>query len=164
MKAITVWPEWAALVAARLKPLENRGPESPRWLGRAIGQRVAVHAGKHVGGRPGLPAWEEAQDSLWWTGLPAGWEIELRHERSEPRIRWRRVPDDDPGQWQSAPLARGAIVCTAVLGRPHRPSGKPWENDDPTTWCWPLLDVQPLAVPVPCRGAQGLWTTWETLP
>lgn len=24
-------------------------------------------------------------------------------------------------------------------------------------WGWPLVDVQPLASPVPCRGAQGLW-------
>jgi hypothetical protein len=26
---------------------------------------------------------------------------------------------------------------------------------------WALIDVQPLAPPVPCRGAQGLWTVPE---
>ncbi|MFE2024604.1 ASCH domain-containing protein [Streptomyces hygroscopicus] len=58
----------------------------------------------------------------------------------------------------SWPDARGAVIATAVLAGHHRADGccAPW--GDPRAHHWQLADVQPLAEPVPCRGAQKLWT------
>ncbi|AGP55893.1 MULTISPECIES: ASCH domain-containing protein [Streptomyces violaceusniger group] len=56
------------------------------------------------------------------------------------------------------PDARGAIIATAVLAGHHRADGccAPW--GDARGHHWQLTDVQPLTEPVPCRGAQRLWT------
>jgi len=49
----------------------------------------------------------------------------------------------------------GAIVATALLVRVVYESSSPWFVG-PRGWV--LADVRPLAKPVPCRGAQSLWT------
>ncbi|MFE1936473.1 ASCH domain-containing protein [Streptomyces sp. NPDC059474] len=62
---------------------------------------------------------------------------------------------DALGRW---PDARGAVIATAVLAGHHRADGccSPW--GEPRGHHWQLTDVQPLTEPVPCRGAQRLWT------
>lgn len=63
-------------------------------------------------------------------------------------------------------LPLGAIVAVADLTGCHSssttcgPDGiglcSPWGRWD--AWHWQLSNVRPLADPVPCRGALGLWT------
>ncbi|MFH1833912.1 MAG: ASCH domain-containing protein [bacterium] len=43
MKALTLWQPWAHIVCAGIKKVENRRWRPPR---HAIGQRLAIHAGK----------------------------------------------------------------------------------------------------------------------
>lgn len=141
MRALTLWPEWAALIAHGLKPVENRGWKLPE------GKRIAIHAGAHIGGRKGFPARMEADHAVYWTAIAAGWEMEVQADRILYGTDRREIP-----------IVRGAIVCTAVVGKAHRPSGKPWESADPTTWVHPLRDVVRLETPSPvARGALGLW-------
>ncbi len=77
-----------------------------------------------------------------------------------------------------AGMAFGAVVATARLAdclhierieRGEYSGRYPWLADHRHTsgpWCWLLDGVQPLAEPVPARGAQGLWNLpWpQTLP
>ena len=80
MKALTLWPEWAALIAHGLKPVENRGWKLPE------GERIAIHAGAHIGGRKGRPALEEADNAVYWTALAAGWEMHTVADRIQLRV------------------------------------------------------------------------------
>lgn len=64
--------------------------------------------------------------------------------------------------WNRDNVPTGAIVAVADLAGCHRalPSGAlqcchPW--GEPDVWHWELANVRPLATPVPCRGALGLW-------
>lgn len=181
LTALTLWPEWAAAVVHLGKPLENRGPESPRWLRRVVGRRIAIHAGKYIGGRQSPSALVEARDAMCGTAFGAGWALVGGrgwfgvHRTPDVTPDWRFVfaPDreerllleeggaDAHGRVVIVPVVRSAIVCTAIVGEPHRPSGRPWEQDDAAGWCWPLLDVRRLPEPVPCSGKQGLWTVPE---
>lgn len=155
MRALTLWPEWAALVAQGLKPVENRSWRLPE------GERIAIHAGAHVGGRKGLPAVGEANEAVGQTALDAGWETEVL---PNGRILLRDAVVG--GQWSTIPIVCSAVVCTAVVGMPRRPAGAPWESVHPDTWVNPLVDVVRLRTPVPvARGALGLWpwTDWGDL-
>lgn len=55
-------------------------------------------------------------------------------------------------------LPVGAVVAVARLVDCHPDDGPctPWSAEG--QWHWVLDDVQPLPVPVPCRGALSLWT------
>jgi len=60
---------------------------------------------------------------------------------------------DAPGQsWH-----RGRVIATATLTDCHRCDGgcSPWAQ--PGSWHWVLSGVEPLALPVPAKGALGLW-------
>lgn len=66
-----------------------------------------------------------------------------------------------------AAAACGAVVAVAMLAGCHlspdfggtcgatRPRCSPWA--EPDVYHWQLTGVRPLAEPVPCRGALGLW-------
>lgn len=135
LRALTLWPEWAYAIAHLGKRAENRGWTPPASI---IGQRIAVHAGAHIGGRQGRVATAEAVDAVLCMAARAGRDAFGR----------ALVPEIET-------CATSAIVCTAVV------TG--WDCDDRTGWdvpgqChWRLADVQVLPEPVPCRGAQGLW-------
>ena len=57
------------------------------------------------------------------------------------------------------PDTRGAVLAVATLTGCHPATGccRPWGDRAPA-WHWQLTDVHRLLVPVPCRGALGLWT------
>lgn len=139
IRAWTVWPEWAACMVLHGKRIENR----PRPLPRSLwGQRIALHAGAHVGGRPGRPARREAQQALRSTGLT--W---LEIDRA---LRW-------------ADLNAGKLYATVRVGEPLS-----WREVPPAQsfWCvkgqvWnPLYDFRELKPPEgPIRGKQGYWRT-----
>jgi len=149
MKAITLWSEWAHAVVYRNKRIENRNHKPPKSL---IGQRVAIHAGKHIGGRPGRPA-----------TIAGARALQARHKIATGD--WLTVIDGNDGAiitWLDgqapAAIITSAIVCTAILGEPIENVGQdppPWADPD-SLWWWPLEDVQRID-PIPCSGKQGFW-------
>lgn len=162
MKAITLHPERAHAIVHLGKRCENRNWKPPASL---IGQRIAIHAGKSIGGRPGrasrdaglerlLDACPYQLDSEAW----GNHDLFLRPLGGE---RWHTVKTS-------------CILATAILGEPvdvaaaegerqaeeARPDWAAWGDLRSRFW-WPLLDVQRLAIPVPCAGKQGFWTVPE---
>lgn len=162
MKALTLWPEWAAAIAFLGKLVENRA-----WHpGRAfVGQRIAIHAGAHVGGRPGRVAAYEGLEALEGTASWAGWDLDRTVPRFEEVVREgkqlsRMVFGRDGREGGlDVPVARKAIVCTAVLLGADTEQRTPWDVQGGVHWR--LGDVRRLEVAVPCKGAQGLWTVLD---
>lgn len=146
--ALTVWQPWASLLAAGVKPVENRD-WTPESYNLRAGDHLAIHASvkldresweaayqiaEQVGALPSLP---------WLASLP---EVDTSGRFGKARLRHALET--------AAPY--GAIVAVGVLDEVRRePRG-----DDPW-WCgpvgWYLRDVVALPTPVPCKGAQGLW-------
>jgi hypothetical protein len=140
MRALTLWPEWAWAVAHLGKDVENRGWAPPFWV---LGQQIAIHAGRHVGGKPGARYYLAGTDAVREMAVRAGldpgpladWLNKLHRELCETTsvvVAVARV---------EAECARYAPSGWAVPGQHH----------------WRLHDVVALPRPVPCRGAQGLW-------
>lgn len=137
MRALTLIQPWAWCITHSDKRVENRTWAPPDSL---LGQRFAIHAGKH----------------------PPDLEV-IYGLRGEGVI----VP---PG------LVLGAVVGTArLLGVVHASGvlevapeleslrARAFLVGRRARWWigpigWVLDDVRALAEPVPCRGAQGLWT------
>lgn len=146
MKAITLWQPHASLVAIGAKRVETRS-----WSTSYRGP-VAIHASKR------MPDWarELCFDEPFFSAL----------ERAGD---W--VPDADLPTTTKLNLPFGAIVAAAELWDCRHISGiagKDWLPLDaqelafgdysPGRWMWFLCRVRPLPEPIPCRGAQGLWT------
>jgi hypothetical protein len=140
MRALTLWPEWAWAVAHLGKDVENRAwaPNGQTWHG-VEGRLFAIHAGKHVGGKPGVRAYREGVAMVLDMAEVAGHAM---HEVA-------------PRMHQELAISTSAILAVVTIGEPTRSSPSPWAV--PGRWHWPLLQVRTLAAPVPCRGAQGLW-------
>ena len=130
--AISLWQPWASLVAIGAKQIETRHWSAPR---RHWGQRIAIHAAKR-------------KNDLW---------LCEEHPFSEYDL--------------DAELPLGSLVATAVLARcteinelaaaelqATRPHEYAFGNYDIGRWAWVLLHVEPLAEPVPWRGAQGFFS------
>jgi len=137
MKALTLIQPWSWAIAHAGKRVENREWQPPTQM---FGQRIAIHAGKKFDARASI-----------WIGEETG---------KYPPI--------------STSLARGAIECVATIrgciavrnfcgrGRGLLTQQEICDAID-SPWFggpigWVLADVITLPRPVPCRGAQGLWT------
>lgn len=137
MKALTLIRPWAAAVAHLGKNVENRTWRPPAAL---IGQRFAIHAGKRE-------------------DLAVLRAITLEQlDRGLPMMR-------DAGPQGIVCTVRLAAVFTAagVVHADERIATAKKHGRDFWRWYmgpvgWVLDDVRTLATPVPCRGAQGLWT------
>lgn len=130
MRALTIWQPWASLIAVGAKHVETRGWAAPA---DAIGQRIAIHAAVE-------------QKAL---GLC----------------------DEEPfRRYVQQPLPLGAVVCTARLVRctemteatiqqlaEQAPEEHAFGLYEPGRFAWRLVQVEPLAVPVPFKGKQKLW-------
>lgn len=133
LQALTIWQPWAWAIARAGKDVENRTWHPPR---SAIGRPLAIHAGKRFD--------DDAVESLWLTVAD-------------------ELQDDVPECAEAC--TRGAIIAVATLAE-VKALGEgtarfsPWYGG-PVGWV--LEDVIELAMPVPCRGAQGLWTVPEHL-
>lgn len=137
MKALTLHQPWASLIGnPPLKNIENRTWTPPAGI---LGQRIAIHAGKTYS--------REAADFA------------------------RPLVLDFDKRVGKGLVASGAIVATAVVsgcydstsdigllmfsGLPSEIKQSPWFFG-PVGWL--LTDVVRLREPIPCKGAQGLWT------
>jgi hypothetical protein len=139
MKALSVRQPWLAMITHGQKRVENRSRRS--WHRGPI----ALHAS-------GPDRWDrDGQES---DVVAAEWR----------RLGWPGAPDrKSPNIVYGAVLAVADLldVCegsTFDLG-PLRCDCGPWAARG--QYHWKLANVRPLAEPVPCRGALGLWTLPE---
>lgn len=141
MKALTLWQPWATCVAHHSKLVENRTWEPPASV---IGQRIAIHAGKRfereayedlveLDGLALPPRAEIPAGAVIATARVAGWV------RSEWLVNRCEHPFDFSGLTEEQ--ARSALRSTWWIG--------------PVGW---VLDHVIAIGPVPCSGAQGLWS------
>jgi hypothetical protein len=166
MKAVTLYPEWVAGIVHLGKPIENRGNgRTPHALHKAVGQRVALHAGKQVGG-PGsrLERAERVEEGFidmveHATGLICELEDWMG---ADPHLIMGRL--EQPSEIMRVLLRKSihlsAIYASAVIGEPLTNSSSRWAV--PGAWHFPLLDVEVLPVPYfEIKGCLGLWDAPE---
>ena len=136
MKALTLWRPWNAGIMYCGKPVENRGWRPPHSL---VGHDIALHNGKTID--------DVTVDEL----------IE----------RYGLTSEQCPGPLGIVGVARlvGYVDDGTESGRRVRYGVDEARANEVVAcrwWCgpvgWVLDNVRPLATPVPCRGAQGLWT------
>lgn len=139
MKALTLWRPWPAAIIHSTKRVENRTWVPPRWL---LGKDFALHAGKTV------------DDSTVEDLISAAMNMD------EAGV----SPDLLPGPLGIVAVVRlagyvselgGSRVCTGISPERAR------EIVESEWYCgpvgWVLDNIRPLADPVECKGAQGLW-------
>lgn len=132
MKALTLWRPWDTAIFFLGKPVENRDWPPPASL---VGQRIALHGGK---------TWdEEGVDTILRLAVRSGLDERL----VKSRLAWaKRRPS--------------LILGTVKLARVLRGAGDPLSTNP---WFfgpvgWVCEDPIAFEEPVPCRGAQRLWT------
>ena len=130
LRALSVQHPWAAAIAYGTKRAENRTWAAPRW---AIGQTIAIHASK----KPDIAARPPAGES--W---PVDRKMHLGAVIAVAELAGCHHSDD-------------CMLRTVTIASPGRPSCSVWAVSG--QYHWLLTDVRPLAEPVPCRGALGLW-------
>lgn len=154
-RALSVWPEWPWAMIHLDKDLENRGQDIPRTM---RGVRFALHAGAHIGGRPGKNAridgiagmLQTAAESALWSVCPA------RDPDGHSYVALTK--GDKVVKLDAAKIVTSAIVATVVVRETLRPMDRPkraWHV--PGQWGWQLADLQVLETPIPCGGMQGFW-------
>jgi hypothetical protein len=151
LKALTLIQPWASLVAVGAKCIETRSwPTNYRGL-------VAIHAGK---------SWDE---------MPMLYFLHDSAPELDPDIKAMVAALSSAGYvypWDMLP--RGAIVAVAEIVDCQRVTA---ENTPPAPelyfgdysdefskrgrYAWHLANVRRLPEPIPCRGAQQLWTVPE---
>ena len=139
---------WTWAIACAGKTVENRSrPTSYRGL-------LAIHASKGYDEDAVIP--------------DASAAATLRRLVAQIRLAQRRTQE-------SLHLAAGAIIAVAELDGCHYHAdclrsgkrGSAWGTYPCSAWAmpgqfhWTLTRVRPLAEPVPCKGALGIWTVPE---
>ncbi len=173
MNAITLWPEWTwaiNLPGPLSKRVENRG--FAIWP-RLLNEWVAVHAGKHIGGKPGrgytygglLGVRDMARLAGWESGVngdPPTWALACRNGLD---YGWTCSPDYTGKRPHNpmTPIVTSAIVGAFRVTRVLRP-GETSDEDGIRGWKVPdafgwVFDWRPCP-PIPCGGKQGIWT-WD---
>lgn len=159
--ALTLWPEWAWAVTHLGKDVENRGRDlvaSDRRL-RTADQRLWIHAGKTVGG--GQVSYNDAWEAVVRTAERAGWYC----DRREMIFHLDGVAIVAPfGDRRKHLLPTSALVAVgrvaAVLG-PTGGTSSPWKVEG--EYGHVLRDMSVMMPPIPCKGAQGLWSVTDQL-
>ena len=148
MRALTVKAPWSWAIAHGGKDVENRTWQPPCWLGP-----LAIHAGARSG-------WD--RDGEYSPVVRRAWNT------------WARTRSDAAeligGPTRNSHLIPfGAIVAVAEVNTCHYDGSCylfPAFDDESGRcsawaaggqWHWHLANVRPLADPVPCKGALGLW-------
>lgn len=141
MKALTLRHPWAWAICCAGKRIENRTWSPPL----RVGEKFAIHGGKFPLGADDKP--HGAKETEYVEDI-----TETVRELSEQKLL--------PGGLISLRMLSGyvGIVAVATFGGTVTESSSPW-------FCgpigWALSDVLALPRPVPCKGAQGLWTVPE---
>lgn len=140
--ALTLWRPWTAIVLVGPKFIENRPWKPPREL---IGKRIAIHASKqfHEEG------WLRARDLLMKQGFDAKGDEFWRVASVKMAIVGTAVVD---GYISHDQVADSYVGSSREIVK-HITD--PWFSG-PVGWV--LSDRRALERPVPCKGAQKLWT------
>lgn len=147
--------------------MECRGWPPPR---RLVGsdEVIAIHAGAHIGGRPGAVARREGLLGVGSMARSAGLKlgISVSTPHPEPRHRTLTITIGERGDGIAASsddIVTSAVVGTARVLDVVRPAAVEAELRDgvrewwiPETWGW-VLEFKRLPTPIPCAGAQQLW-------
>jgi hypothetical protein len=152
MRALTLTQPWAGLVASGLKLVENR----PRSILRRedFGQRFALHASRVID----EPVYRRIREIA-----P---ELHLDEHLTEEQLPlWYRLSRVTSAVIGVATVERAVIEWRdgSIVDRHGVNGGPVVDLGDQRRWFfgevgYVLRDVQPLAEPVPCRGALGFWT------
>lgn len=148
--ALTIIQPWAELIVRGPKRYENRTWEPPRTL---VGGYLAIHAGKAVDGDSWGGAIDTARDAHLVATLPVLAGL-MALPAPEPGDRFARQRER---RYVERACPYSAIVGVARLAGVARAMPVP---HDPW-WFGPVgwrLDDVVAFDPVPCRGAQGLWS------
>lgn len=155
MRALTLTQPFATLVALGAKTIETRS-RPMRYHGP-----LAIHAATTYGGIGGRGAFLALlQEEPFWRVLGAAFRATQHHA---PAL-------DELAAW----LPLGAVLATCrlagcaatedVVGGGAPVGYGPLTGDErafgdygPGRWAMLLVDVRPLRVPIPARGALGLW-------
>jgi len=154
MKAISLWTLWAMLIALGHKKIETRSWKAPDYL---IGQRIAIHATKAMPVLARILCREFAK--LLGINIYTGsWLYNLEH---------------GVGPFGKVVATAKLVGCEKIRSENRDTSwaitdvgrvidGNEYHFGDytPGRYAWILEDVQPLPVPVPAKGMQGLWN-WK---
>ncbi len=182
LRALTVHPEWGFGIHYLGKRDENRGGPPPITLTGDDPPWIALHAGKHIGGRPGKVAKREGLEALvgmaqragWTANLaaigPTAWGADFDGPVSVLAYDPADVPSDacpDRADYWATDSNPHPIHTGAVLGLfrivdfdyPHRGEMGPWRVPEAFAY---RIDYHPLpaAIPVPYRKGdahQGWW-------
>lgn len=158
LMALTVHAPWSGMIAAGLKPVENRSWPPPH---QCMGRPLAIHAGKRLD-FDALQVLGEHQELL---GIPDGaLDHSLARSAIVAVVTLRgavRVADADRPDETLTPLQIGQprrLRPHRILGGLPTPAAldairSPWAMGP---WLWVLGDVQAID-PVPCQGAQKVW-------
>ena len=153
LPALTLWPEWAFAIAHLGKRVENRVWEPPRWL---VGKWLAIHAGAHIGGRPGRVAVLEGLEAVRDEAARAG--VNVRPPLVPAAGEQLDLVVERPSGDVTLTVATRAIVCLARLSHVERvnvgPLSRPPWVVGPV--CWRFDQVIPIE-PVAIGGRQGVW-------
>lgn len=153
--ALTIHQPWADLIAHGPKRTENR-----TWLPALDpGTFLAIHAGRYVT--------KHGQGLDHWHVAASVYAEQRKHIGPVPILdAFEAIPPNERDGARGEKYARSAVPYGAVVavaryrGAMREPVvvrgvRDPW-------WCgpwgWCLDDVIALPEPVPCRGAQGLWS------
>ena len=146
IRALTLWPEWAWAIHHLDKRVENRTWALP------VGEWFALHAGRHIGGRPGPRAEEEAWHAIHYMASQAGW---ARSFDGSGRLRRHGV---------EAVYGTAKVHTSAILGVFRVIRTEPPNRGDLRGWRVPeqvgnVFEYRPFPAPIlGVKGAQGLWT------
>lgn len=130
MPGVTLWQPWAASVIYGPKNYENRTWRPPAAI---VGTRIFIQASKR---QPELPDWEEWEEVA---ELARSWGQDV------PPFRQRSL---DFGAIIGTALVTGVLDLRRATSMPD-----PWVSGP---FAWALADKRP-CVPIPCKGAQGIW-------
>lgn len=159
LPALTLHPEWAWAICHLDKRVENRPESVARMLVKRGGWRrgscIAIHAGKHIGGRAGTGAVYDALRLVQGMSWDAGWSSGSDYRK--PLVdHFDFIRGDQKIRITTADITTSAVVAVARLGvLVHPDEARPWQA--PGSWAVELAEVHVLARPVPCGGKQGLW-------
>lgn len=149
--ALTLRPEWAWAVTHLGKNVENRSERVCRQIARRVGDGwLAIHAGGKRTADLSSVAMMADDAGFIATHIPYGTTGNAWLFHGHPEIQPQYIAASD--------LPRGAIVALAKIGRLGLGPGVtfPWKVVGDVGLL--LTRVVVLPEPIPCKGAQGLWT------
>ena len=151
--ALTLHPEWAWAITHLGKDVENRTERFSRQIAKRVGDGwLAIHAGVK---RPADFAAVAAMSGMPYDVLDYD-DVDLE-DAVGPVWQFGATGGTGGVLIEDAPLTRGAIVALAKIGDVLLPGARaPWKLTFSAALA--LSPVVVLAEPIPCKGAQGLWT------